>query len=408
MGSSATSAPEPGTTCIGKGTYGRVFRTDTGDVYKEVPCNHHGELNAMSIRELALTHAATGASYMIPFDRVVHTKKKWRMYMPYGGKTLIYWVSHTTEEDKRLYAPWIMRCLLTACMDLYSRGIQHLDMSPQNIVIDHLPTARLIDLGLASFRSIHGNWHDAYGTWVYCPPEVVLHLHVMDTSVVWCLAMIAVYIATGRSPIIDELRKTEDMCEQKDVAACIQRTWTTTLATSGSSSWVLSSATRGRLRTVLPGWERIWDSIAAWRPLRRMTLWAVWATLYPEDPKEAPMPITAPAHEQIYPRGPAAFRLFCERYKVDVGEYNRIAEHLDATQAADPVWCMTALILCQMLVNVYEESITNIWLNRWNQQYWTEDVSFVAMDRGVVEARICEWGQACRWAWLVCRRQVDQ
>lgn len=83
-------------------------------------------------------------------------------YMP-GGDLMDYIekVNYLSSRKARRY----MKQLLTGLKDLHSQGIAHLDLSPENVLIDKDDNLRICDFGMARRMKRRIN------TWAYFPPE---------------------------------------------------------------------------------------------------------------------------------------------------------------------------------------------------------------------------------------------
>jgi serine/threonine protein kinase len=142
---------------------------------------------------------------LIVCNEVTYTTRTLTMKMEYGGISLREWGKHRTP-DKLAQVPGLFRQLVEVVYDLWVQGIQHVDIVPENVLVDEEGHLRLIDIGMCSFRTGiqtdgSGVWSDAFGSWGYAAPEIVCMDQVRDGTAVWNLAMMWVYLWTDKNPV---------------------------------------------------------------------------------------------------------------------------------------------------------------------------------------------------------------
>uniref|UniRef100_A0A7N6FKH6 non-specific serine/threonine protein kinase n=1 Tax=Anabas testudineus TaxID=64144 RepID=A0A7N6FKH6_ANATE len=128
------------------------------------------------------------------------------------GRFLDYIVSwgNLTEEKVALY----LRDILEALRFLHSWRIAHLDVKPENIVVEHAssqPVIKLTDFGDAVQLSPPCSYiHPLLGSPEFSAPELVLGQPVSLMSDLWSLGVVTYVVLSGASPFLDE--SLEETC----------------------------------------------------------------------------------------------------------------------------------------------------------------------------------------------------
>lgn len=128
------------------------------------------------------------------------------------GRFLDYIVSwgNLTEEKVALY----LRDILEALHYLHSWRIAHLDLKPENIVVEHAssqPVIKLTDFGDAVQLNPPSSYiHPLLGSPEFSAPELVLGQPVSLTSDLWSLGVVTYVVLSGASPFLDE--SLEETC----------------------------------------------------------------------------------------------------------------------------------------------------------------------------------------------------
>ena len=265
---------------IGEGGYGKVYRSQKTPsvVSKETRLwDEHtrvrdGELYGVNVREAVLLRSINHPGVVRATD-VSYTKKNLTVVMEYGGISLNEWIE-TQGVKRRHHLMGLFTQLVNVVYDLWCMGIQQVDMVPENILVqdadagaDAMPRLRLIDVGLCSFRVHIGEWTDAFGSWLYCPPEVVLMDCVGDATCVWSLAMIAAFMWTGRNPLELELCVGEKASSRRVISHILRH--------NRDTLWSRSVVNGG----MPPEWGPMFDRMTEWREGRRMTMEEVHAAI---------------------------------------------------------------------------------------------------------------------------------
>uniref|UniRef100_A0A3Q3BNH6 Protein kinase domain-containing protein n=1 Tax=Kryptolebias marmoratus TaxID=37003 RepID=A0A3Q3BNH6_KRYMA len=128
------------------------------------------------------------------------------------GRFLDYIVSwgNLTEEKVALY----LRDILEALRYLHRWQIAHLDVKPENIVVEHVssqPVIKLTDFGDAAQLNPHSSYiHPLLGSPEFCAPELVLGQPASLMSDLWSLGVVTYVLLSGASPFLDE--SLEETC----------------------------------------------------------------------------------------------------------------------------------------------------------------------------------------------------
>ncbi|KAF7651751.1 hypothetical protein LDENG_00106340 [Lucifuga dentata] len=128
------------------------------------------------------------------------------------GRFLDYIVSwgNLTEEKVALY----LRDILEALHYLHSWSIAHLDLKPENIVVEHAssqPVVKLTDFGDAVQLNPTSSYiHPLLGSPEFSAPELVLGQPASLMSDLWSLGVVTYIVLSGVSPFLDE--SLEETC----------------------------------------------------------------------------------------------------------------------------------------------------------------------------------------------------
>uniref|UniRef100_A0A671NYI3 non-specific serine/threonine protein kinase n=1 Tax=Sinocyclocheilus anshuiensis TaxID=1608454 RepID=A0A671NYI3_9TELE len=127
------------------------------------------------------------------------------------GRLLDYIVSwgNLTEEKVAFY----LRDILEALQYLHNCRIVHLDLKPENLVVDQSPSqpmVKLTDFGDAVQLNSTPYVHPLLGSPEFAPPELVLGDPVSLSSDLWSLGVVMYVMLSGASPFLDE--SVEETC----------------------------------------------------------------------------------------------------------------------------------------------------------------------------------------------------
>ncbi|XP_073781896.1 triple functional domain protein isoform X2 [Danio rerio] len=127
------------------------------------------------------------------------------------GRILDYIVSwgNLTEEKVSLY----LRDVLEALHYLHACRIAHLDLKPENVLIEQTsakPLVKLADFGDAAHLSNTPYIHPLLGSPEFSAPELVLGEPAALASDLWSLGVLAYVMLSGASPFLDE--SVEETC----------------------------------------------------------------------------------------------------------------------------------------------------------------------------------------------------
>uniref|UniRef100_A0A8C9U3R6 non-specific serine/threonine protein kinase n=1 Tax=Scleropages formosus TaxID=113540 RepID=A0A8C9U3R6_SCLFO len=127
------------------------------------------------------------------------------------GRLLDHIVSwgNLTEEKVATY----LREILEALHYLHNCRIAHLDLKPENVLVDQSsgqPTVKLVDLGDAVQLGTTHYVHPLLGSPEFAAPELVLGEPVALASDIWSLGVLTYVLLSGASPFLDE--SVEETC----------------------------------------------------------------------------------------------------------------------------------------------------------------------------------------------------
>uniref|UniRef100_A0A8C2IWH3 non-specific serine/threonine protein kinase n=1 Tax=Cyprinus carpio TaxID=7962 RepID=A0A8C2IWH3_CYPCA len=127
------------------------------------------------------------------------------------GRLLDYIVSwgNLTEEKVAFY----LRDILEALQYLHNCRIVHLDLKPENLVVDQSPSqpmVKLTDFGDAVQLNSTPYVHPLLGSPEFAAPELVLGNPVSLSSDLWSLGVVTYVMLSGASPFLDE--SVEETC----------------------------------------------------------------------------------------------------------------------------------------------------------------------------------------------------
>ncbi|XP_072536298.1 triple functional domain protein isoform X5 [Salminus brasiliensis] len=127
------------------------------------------------------------------------------------GRLLDYIVSwgNLTEEKVALY----LRDILEALHYLHTCRIAHLDLKPENVVVEQTstqPVVKITDFGDAAHLSGSPYVHRLVGSPEFSAPELVLGEPASLASDLWSLGVLAYVMLSGASPFLDE--SAEETC----------------------------------------------------------------------------------------------------------------------------------------------------------------------------------------------------
>uniref|UniRef100_A0A8C2Z2B3 Kalirin RhoGEF kinase a n=1 Tax=Cyclopterus lumpus TaxID=8103 RepID=A0A8C2Z2B3_CYCLU len=128
------------------------------------------------------------------------------------GRLLDYLVAHDELMEEKV--AFFIRETLEALQHLHTCRVVHLDLKPENIMVDlHSPTPgiKLIDLGDAVQLSAHRRYvHLLLGNPEFAAPELIRGTPVSVATDVWSVGVLAYVALSGVSPFLDE--SPEETC----------------------------------------------------------------------------------------------------------------------------------------------------------------------------------------------------
>uniref|UniRef100_A0A8C5AER4 non-specific serine/threonine protein kinase n=1 Tax=Gadus morhua TaxID=8049 RepID=A0A8C5AER4_GADMO len=129
-----------------------------------------------------------------------------------GGRLFDYLASHDALLEEKV--AFFIKDTLEALQHLHTCRVAHLDLKPENIMLDvHsvVPVVKLIDLGDAVQLSANRRYvHLLLGNPEFAAPELVQGLPVSTATDVWSVGVLAYVALSGVSPFLDE--SPEETC----------------------------------------------------------------------------------------------------------------------------------------------------------------------------------------------------
>ncbi|KAL7384475.1 hypothetical protein ABVT39_002968 [Epinephelus coioides] len=128
------------------------------------------------------------------------------------GRLLDYLVAHDELMEEKV--AFFIRETLEAVQHLHTCRVAHLDLKPENIMVDlrsPTPGIKLIDLGDAVQLSAHRRYvHLLLGNPEFAAPELIRGTPVSVATDVWSIGVLAYVMLSGVSPFLDE--SPEETC----------------------------------------------------------------------------------------------------------------------------------------------------------------------------------------------------
>uniref|UniRef100_A0AAY4EB72 non-specific serine/threonine protein kinase n=1 Tax=Denticeps clupeoides TaxID=299321 RepID=A0AAY4EB72_9TELE len=127
------------------------------------------------------------------------------------GRLFDYLAAHDELMEEKV--AFFVRDTLEALQHLHTCRVAHLDLKPENLLVDlHVPVpcVRLVDFGDAVLLSGHRYVHLLLGNPEFSSPELIQGTPVSLTSDVWSVGVLAYVMLSGVSPFLDE--SLEETC----------------------------------------------------------------------------------------------------------------------------------------------------------------------------------------------------
>ncbi|XP_078796302.1 kalirin isoform X1 [Oryzias latipes] len=128
------------------------------------------------------------------------------------GRLLDYLASHDELMEEKV--AFFIRETLEALQHLHTCRVAHLDLKPENIMVDlhgPSPSIKLVDLGDAVHLSAHRKYiHLLLGNPEFAAPELIQGSPVSLATDMWSVAVLAYVMLSGVSPFLDE--SPEETC----------------------------------------------------------------------------------------------------------------------------------------------------------------------------------------------------
>ena len=136
--------------------------------------NDSGRISRHSISEASMYITASNMGMTLPVRSVTTAGDTIRITMDAGSATLFDYANTLSDHERMDTVSDIMVSLIDAVARLHDRGIAHLDIKPENIIVNPEDfSCQLIDFEAARFIG-RGDWPTSvWGTPCYTPPEVL-------------------------------------------------------------------------------------------------------------------------------------------------------------------------------------------------------------------------------------------
>jgi serine/threonine protein kinase len=206
-------------------------------------------------------------------------------YMPYYGITLHKYMKEYFENNLIINIKEALSILLSitkVAIELYKKGMQHTDIKPTNILISNTKTITIIDYNICSVKS-SGNtkygWSYGIGTWCYCSPEIINYEEPSDTSIVWTIGLLIVFLYCGH-PLSSKYKNIHDYKKQSEWKAIFED-----LKRNHSNGLPLS---KNQIKHIPKGLYNIYTQCTYWNWRKRISLDQLYNLLLKELSPQLP------------------------------------------------------------------------------------------------------------------------
>lgn len=127
------------------------------------------------------------------------------------GLTLADLLAQYPDEINADIVASVFKSISHALEVAHKRHVLHLDIKPENVLIDHQGQVKVTDFGLARLATETGYGTAAGGTIGYMPPEQMTGQELDERCDQWALASLTYEMIAGKNPfIVDSLAEAED------------------------------------------------------------------------------------------------------------------------------------------------------------------------------------------------------
>lgn len=127
------------------------------------------------------------------------------------GLTLADLLAQYPDEINADIVASVFKSISHALEVAHKRHVLHLDIKPENVLIDHQGQVKVTDFGLARLATETGYGTAAGGTIGYMPPEQMTGQELDERCDQWALASLTYEMIAGKNPfIVDSLTEAED------------------------------------------------------------------------------------------------------------------------------------------------------------------------------------------------------
>ncbi|RXM31484.1 hypothetical protein EOD39_6925 [Acipenser ruthenus] len=200
---------------LGRGRFSVVKKCDQKGTKRAVAAKH---VNKKLMKRDQVTHELSIMQHLqhpqiIGLLDIFETSASYVLVLEMAdqGRLLDYIVSwgNLTEEKVMMY----LRDIFKALQYLHNCRIAHLDLKPENVLVDQTtaqPTVKLTDFGDAVQLNSTYYIHPLLGSPEFAAPELILGNPVSLSSDTWSVGVLTYVVLSGASPFLDE--SVEETC----------------------------------------------------------------------------------------------------------------------------------------------------------------------------------------------------
>lgn len=244
-------------------------------------------LSTSTLYESIIQHALINIPNVSSLDKYEISNNTYiAHYMPYYGITLHKYMKNYFENNLIINIKEALSILLSitkVAIEMYKKGMQHTDIKPTNILINiTTKTITIIDYNICSVKS-SGNtkygWSYGIGTWCYCSPEIINYEEPSDTSTVWTIGLLIVFLYCGH-PLSSKYKNIHDYKKQSEWKAIFED-----LKRTHSNGLPLS---KNQIKHIPKGLYNIYTQCTYWNWRKRISLDQLYNLLLKELSPQPP------------------------------------------------------------------------------------------------------------------------
>ncbi|XP_039609428.1 serine/threonine-protein kinase 17A [Polypterus senegalus] len=161
------------------------------------------------IHEIAVIELATSNCWVIDIHEVYETSSEMILVLEYaaGGEIFNQCVADRDEAFTEKDVKRLMKQILQGVAFLHMKGVVHLDLKPQNILLTSespLGDVKIVDFGLSRIVSSNEELREIMGTPEYVAPEILNYEPISTATDMWSIGVLAYVMLTGTSPFLGD------------------------------------------------------------------------------------------------------------------------------------------------------------------------------------------------------------